>query len=371
MRSTDNSTENDGPDPTRQPIHTRSLEIEMRRGKAGKLRLSGTICDLRKQGFLPTGGDLQTSGVIHDMGIQATVDRRSRVLEAIESNQIVVAYEASEATGGESCRDIAWRLRELKGKCLDANFVKKLGLEFGGPLGCSHLLALAQMLPSTLERALAWEDQISGSDGEPRGENEQIFKRSIILDGYEYYDRREIEIVVQLNDVHTNPLLEVEQPLDRFAKQFEVQLWTRINLRDLNFTSMIARERGRDPTTLKRGGWRDVSANLEPLQGQRTLGGLARRVLDLFGENSAAQPLRDTLLAIAPGMIQCMAVSAFHMVEGSAEENAEGPSILQVGGLPDSCYIWRTGGPGQRRRTARWPENGEHKQSETEKDGDE
>ena len=42
---------------------------------------------------------------------------------------------------------------------------------------------------------------------------------------------------------------------------------------------------------------------------------------------------------------------AHRMVEGGGGLG-DGPSILQLGGLPDSCYIWRADGPGLRMRDA-------------------
>ena len=63
----------------------------------------------------------------------------------------------------------------------------------------------------------------------------------------------------------------------------------------------------------------------------------------------------DALLNIAPGLIQCMAAMAHRLVEGrgSGEPDAhDQPMILQLGGLSDSCYIWRAGGPGNRLRGA-------------------
>ena len=85
-----------------QPVHTRVAEIELFAAEAGKLRVRGSIIDLRKHGFIPTGGRLQTSGVIHQMGIEAVVDSTSRVIESLASSQPVVAFEASKMSDGES-----------------------------------------------------------------------------------------------------------------------------------------------------------------------------------------------------------------------------------------------------------------------------
>ena len=188
-----------------QPVHGRSLEIEVLRHDPDRVRVKGAIVDLRKQGFVPTGGDLQTSGIIHHMLLDAIVRRSDLMLESLEPLQPVVAYEPSEATGGESCRDIAWRIPELAGRPLDASFSKWLSAGFGGPLGCSHLLALAHVLAATTPYALALDkDRFSGEDAE-REDGERLFKRSLVLDGFEFSDSGRLQIIAQLNDVHTRP----------------------------------------------------------------------------------------------------------------------------------------------------------------------
>ena len=50
-----------------QPVHGRSLEIEIFEHGPDRVKVKGVIVDLRKQGFVPTGGDLQASGIIHHM----------------------------------------------------------------------------------------------------------------------------------------------------------------------------------------------------------------------------------------------------------------------------------------------------------------
>ena len=105
-----------------QPVHGRSLEIEIFEHGPDRVKVKGVIVDLRKQGFVPTGGDLQASGIIHHMLLDAVVRRSDLMLESLEPRQPIVAYEPSEATGGESCRDIAWRIPELAGQPLDAGF---------------------------------------------------------------------------------------------------------------------------------------------------------------------------------------------------------------------------------------------------------
>ena len=332
-----------------QPVHTRVTEIELFQGEAGKLRVRGTIIDLRKHGFVPTGGRLQTSGVIHQMGIEAVVDAESRVIESVESSQPVVAFEASKMTDGESCRDIAGRLGGIVGATLDVDFPRSLSACFGGPLGCSHLLTLAQFIGSTVPRALAWEEEYLGRGREERRPGESLFKRSILLDGLEIGGGPELDVAVQLNDVLSLPSAQVVTPLDRFLRQHEVRLLGRVELKNMQFASIRGDERERSVENLAEAPWRSLEQALASLVGHSALRGLAGIVMKNYGADFPATPLRDALLFIAPGIIQCLAVNAQRMVEAS-RDSGRTPAIAQLGGMPDSCYIWRAGGPGQRSR---------------------
>jgi hypothetical protein len=334
---------------TGHPVHTRSLEVEVDQAEDGRIRAGARILDLRKHGFVPTGGDLQTSGFIHNMMLDAWVDQETRVLEVLEPTQPVVAFEASPRTGGESCRDTAHHLRDLAGERLDADFAKKLSGRFGGPLGCSHLLTLAQLLASTLRLALDLEAPVAA--GYPRREpGERIFKRSLIIDGLEQDDGARMAMTVQQNDVHTTPYSAVASPLDRFRAQHEVRLIAHVDMRTLTFADITGEERVRDRAGLTGQAWESRAELLAPWAGRPALHGLAVSLLKELGGDPRQAALLDALLNVGPGLIQCMAALAHRIVEnGQARDSgaSAAPSILQLGGQPDSCYIWRAGGPGQ------------------------
>jgi hypothetical protein len=333
------------------PVHTRSLEVEIEQAEDGRIRAGGRILDLRKHGFVPTGGDLQMSGFIHNMMLDAWVDPETRVLEILEPTQPVVAFEASAHTGGESCRDIAHHLRDLAGERLDDGFAKKLSGVFGGPLGCSHLLTLAQLLASTLRAVLDLEAVVARHH--VRDPGERIFKRSLVLDGLEQDDGARMAITVQQNDVHTTPFSQVTSPLDRFRHQHEVRVLAHVDMQTMTFVDITGDERTRDRVGLAGMSWQSRAEVLSPLVGQPALHGLGRSLLERFGGDSARPELLDAMLNLAPGLIQCMAAMAHRIVENrqkGAPDTPGGPSILQLGGLPDSCYLWRAGGPAQRQR---------------------
>src|SRR5262249_2946391 len=137
------------------PIHTRALSVVLVARADGRLDVHGTVLDLRKRGFVPVGGDLQGSGIIHDMRLAGIVDPAAAVLVEIAAEQRSVAFEPSATTGGESCRDPIERVRALGGARLDGSWGRRLGAEIGGPRGCSHLLTLGHLVGSTAAWMLA------------------------------------------------------------------------------------------------------------------------------------------------------------------------------------------------------------------------
>jgi len=342
----------DGPGSFRvegSPIHTRALEIEVSQADDGRLRATGVILDLRKFGFVPTGGELQTSGFIHHMSLDARIDPSTSILESIEPAQAVVAFEAGPRTGGESCRDSIGRLRGLAGTRLDEAFSKTLAATYGGALGCSHLLTLAHLLAATVPKAIAWENAARAARPAVRERGERILKRSLVLDGFDLDDGAALDVAMQLNDVFTAPFSLVGSPLDRFGRQHEVRVLARVDMKDVTLASIRGQERERAGVPIAAGGWLSRDAVLAPLVGGPAIYGLGRNVRAHLGAGPAHATLRDTLQHFAPGLIQCLAAFAHRMVEGGGGVGEE-PSILQLGGLPDSCYIWREGGPGMRMR---------------------
>ncbi|MEE3328556.1 MAG: DUF2889 domain-containing protein [Myxococcota bacterium] len=331
-----------------QPVHGRSLEIEIFNHGPDRVKVKGVIVDLRKQGFVPTGGDLQASGIIHHMLLDAVVRRSDLMLESLEPLQPIVAYEPSEATGGESCRDIAWRIPELVGRPLDTAFAKWLQAGFGGPLGCSHLLALAHLLGSTTPQALSRDAELFPADEHARGEGERIFKRSLVLDGFELIETGRLQIMALLNDIYTRPQEEAHDLLDRLAFQRELRFWGEIGMPSMSFDVLESEQRKR--SSLTAADWEDLSPLLSPLLGVGAMQGLSHRVLDLFSERPDMQPLQDILLSVGPALIQCLGSMAGRMAENQPGQAAA--PISALGGMNNSCYLWRVGGPGLRHRDA-------------------
>ena len=332
------------------PLHTRTLTVEAFRAEGGRVRLDGVILDLRKCGFVPTGGELQTAGFIHHMQLSFEVDAASARIERVSTAQPTVAFEATPFSGGDSCRDPAPRLSALVGERLDAGFVRRLGGVFGGALGCSHLLTLAQLVAASAPRFLAPERKLAA-----HAVGDRIGKRSLFLDGFE---RREggLEIALQLSEFLTRPGSEVRYPLDRLERQHELRLLAQIDREVSRIEALDAVERQRDASTLSSAAWSSRSAAVAGLVGAPALRGLAGRVLAQLPDDEANAPLRDALLNLAPGIIQCLAALSQRLLAqfsaGNITASGSIPRELSVGGYPDSCYMWRSDGPLARSRAA-------------------
>lgn len=320
------------------PVHTRTLVVSLVQQGPGRVLASGAIIDLRKRGLVPMASDLQTAGVIHDMRVRAEIALAPARIAAISVEQPHVAFEPSLATGGESCRDPGPRIAALVGTPLDGDSPRRLGAALGGPLGCSHVLTLAQLLVSTAQVGLALERERHGGAERPAGQ--RIFHRSLSLDGL--LGRDGLDLVVQLADVHFAPvaLRADTDPLDRFAGRLEIRALAQVDPDAMVLRALRAAERdgGREAFY---GAWRDRSAALADLAGESALTGMAARLFARLGEHKSDRPLLDALLNLAPMVIQ--SVPAL-MERWQSRPDAPRTAMTAVGGMADSCYMWRIGG---------------------------
>ena len=185
------------------PAHTRTLVVSLAKLADDRALASGAIVDVRKRGLVPMASDLQTAGVIHDMRVRAEIALAPDRIAAIRVEQANVAFEPSLATGGECCRDPGPRIAALIDTPLDGDSTRRLGAALGGPLGCSHVLTLAQLLLSTAQTALALEREVHGGAARPAGQ--RIFHRSLSIDGV--LGRDGLHLALQQADVHFVPLV--------------------------------------------------------------------------------------------------------------------------------------------------------------------
>jgi hypothetical protein len=338
--------------PAGHPLHTRSLALDAFQEDAQRLRVEGTILDLRKCGFVPTGGEVQSAGFIHHMHWRCAIDAGGRI-ERLEIAQPIVAMERSPATGGECCRDPAPRLQAIVGSAFDDGFGKRLAGVFGGPLGCSHLLTLGQALGAFVPRVLA----NPGRAPEARAAGERVAKQSLVIDGFERPEGG-LAIAIQASEYDLAPRARTEDFLARAAHVREARVLGEVALADLRLAAISAAVRERTPATLSDAAWRDLDAVVAPLAGGPALRGMAARIrarLDGLPASHIHALLAEALLNFAPALIQCMPALTHRMPAMYASRAANAPAARPAamsGGLTDSCYMWRTGSPANGSRIA-------------------
>ena len=328
------------------PLHTRALSVVLTARADRKLDVHGTVLDLRKRGFVPVAGDLQGAGIIHDMRLAGMIDPGSATLETLAAEQRSVAFEPSAVTAGESCRDPIDRIAALAGTRLDDGWGRRLGDAIGGPRGCSHLLTLGHLLGSSAAWALARERALHGArPARPAGQ--RVFQRAVVIDGHETAPAR-VLLAAQTSDLHFVPVGTLVRPMDRFAEQLEVRLVAEVEFPHLTVGRLEAAERRRGAADLEGAAWRDRSAAIAWLIGHRLGAGVTAELLARLGGAPDDRPLLDTVLMLAPTLVQCAAA----MSEAWPLAFRADPSVVAMGGLTDSCYMWRRDGALDRARVA-------------------
>jgi hypothetical protein len=74
------------------------------------------------------------------------------------------------------------------------------------------------------------------------------------------------------------------------------------------------------------------------------MGGVARAVIERFGDAPADAPLRDALLNLSPTVVQCIPAIAERWNVAERLPGISRPGMMASGGMLDSCYMWRRGG---------------------------
>jgi hypothetical protein len=126
--------------------------------------------------------------------------------------------------------------------------------------------------------------------------------------------------------------------MDRFAAQTEIHAHAAVS-KDLVLRELRVDERRRSGTDLTQATWRDRSDTVAPLVGQSLRAGISGAILRHFAPLPDDAPLRDALLQLAPTLIQCFAALDLWSMLSSG-----GGTMAEIGGLPDSCWMWRQGG---------------------------
>jgi len=315
------------------PLHTRVLSVTLVEGEAGRVTAHGAVYDLRKRGFVPVGGDLQPSGPVHHMELDAVIERATRVVEQIAVRQPTVAFEPSIASRGESCRDPAGNIHGLVGARVDDGWTARLSSEIGGPRGCSHVLTLAHLLGATAAWGLERDAQLVDR---PRPAGQRILRRDVVVDGAEI-EPGHLELARQLTEVHYRPVAVPSPAMDRFAGEIEVRALAGIDVKRYAPGDGPIGGRRRTPADIATAGWHERPDVVERLNGLSLARGVSRALLDLFGARPDDRPLLDLLLMLSPALIQVFAA----VIDSWPAVAAKEQWVIGTGGRVDSCWMWR------------------------------
>lgn len=324
------------------PLHTRALAVTVRQRDAEHVDVASYVLDLRKRGFVPVGGDLQSSGIIHHMEIRMTVRVADRQVVAIEAAQPTVAFEASAVSGGESCRDPIDAIGGLAGTRLGEEWTARVGDALGGPRACYHVFTLAHFVGSSVERALD-RDAALGIAGRPAGQ--RLLRRDVIVDGVQRADRG-IGLALQLIDLHTTTAEGTTLAMDRFGECLEIRGTLALDRMTGVIDAPAFAERRRTAATVASAAWLERPDVVERLRGVALLAGATRALGAAFPPGGDDGPLRDALLMLAPALIQVFAAITDDWSRLAQDEGW----LVGMGGRPDSCWMWRRGGALERTR---------------------
>jgi hypothetical protein len=328
------------------PLHSRALAVGLVHEADGRLALDSYLLDLRKRGFVPVGGDLQGPGIVHHMCVRGAVDPASLRIDRIRAEQPSVAFEANALTRGESCRDPIERITALAGTLLDGDYSTRLSAAIGGMRGCSHVLTLAHLVGSTVPWAVAADRSRHGT-APVRATGERVFRRDIVLDGTEGGDGT-VGLSVQLSDLLWTPAPPITSPMQRFGAHHEIRLDLSVDVKTFSLAAIAGAQRRRTTDNLTTAPWEDLGPLVHDLVGMSVLHGVSAQLRQRFAPHATERPLLDALLMVAPTLIQCAAARS----EAWAALTKNTTSLVGMGGIPDSCYMWRRDGAlHQSRRT--------------------
>jgi hypothetical protein len=198
------------------------------------------------------------------------------------------------------------------------------------------VLTLSHLVGTTLSDLVASEGCPPATRRRP---SERIFARSLSFDGSLRNDA-ELEIAIQLTDLHFAPATAIARPMERFAKQIEVRAAATVGLGDLALRGFEVAQRQRTLAELESAGWVSLADEISPFVGRPVARGMRQRVLERFAGMAEGAPVVALLLNLAPAVFQCLA----SLSESWPALAARDSSLVFSGGLADSCYMWRREG---------------------------
>jgi hypothetical protein len=294
------------------PIHERTIEVDVGPEADGRREVRGRVQDRRHQGHTYTGSMVIGPGVVHDMSARLVLDLRAGSVESASGTMDRAAFDGSAETGFESCRDILPNVADLAGIAIDERLPDAIRRAIGRERGCYHLTTLCLAMAPVVLRA----------------------RRGPLPPGDAA--KREIRLLA----THAEPDV-------RFSGTLVDRLGSAAHRAGLAFTVVLGSLALHDveaysaPDLTRH---REVEATL---CGMPLVGGFARAVRKALTSIDGASELVDLALNLNAIFTQGMVLAPTVEVAAPADEQA--PTSRALG----TCYMWRSGGAAERLPTGR------------------
>ncbi len=328
-------------------LHERTLAIETRPISAQRLAVHAELRDVRHVDMPSYLGVTHPAGVVHHMMLDLELDDALVVVDA-RARMEKAPFSPSEKTWGEGCRDILPTYRQLVGTKIDAAYAGSVLGMVGGPLGCFHILSLAQCVPFAVRTATS--RLCAGALRVPRGSADEVRNSCAEWrDGSPHWKaveesagagftefRREIRVAARADE--SLRLGMTAELSDRGPAAAAVQASLTFWLRLPGFTILESE------ASLSGGpfpGCAATTAGAPRLQGLAIAKGFTAAALERIGGAAGCAHLTALVVALTPVIPQASGALAGFLKLSPEQKLRNRASSPQV----DSCHMWRADGP--------------------------
>jgi hypothetical protein len=328
-------------------LHERTVAIDARPTSGDRLEVRAELCDVRKVDMGETLGRRRPAGVVHHMILEAVLDEEL-VVRSIDARMETIPFEPSERTGGEGCRHILPNYQHLLGMRIDAGYAAHVNEMVGGPLGCFHILSMAQCLPLVVRAAsgrLCGGARLAPSSGRStvRDSCSQWTAdsahwnevREVPGAGFRELHRR-IRIVASVDD--RKRLGMAAELTDRLEETPELRAALTLWLEAPRFAILEAHA-GLTGTPFA--GCPAALGGVPRLEGLAIAKGFTGAALERIAGPAGCAHLAALVIAVTPVVPQASGAMAVFLRQSPQERlgnRAGGPQV-------DSCHMWRADGP--------------------------
>ena len=328
-------------------LHERTVAIDARPISGDRLEIRAELRDVRKIDLGVTLGRRRPAGVVHHMILDAVIDE-DLIVRAIDTRMETIPFEPSERTWGEGCRHILPNYQHLLGTRMDGGYAAHVNETVGGPLGCFHILSMAQCLPLAVRAASG--RLCGGARRVPSSARAMVRDscsqwtadspywrevREVTGAGFREL-RRRIRIGASVDD--RNRLGMAAELTDQLADTPELRAALTLWLESPRFAILEARA---DLAGTPFAGCPVTLQGVPRLEGLAIAKGFTGAALGRVAGPAGCAHLAALVIALTPVVPQAsgaMAALLGHSPQARLGNRAGGPQV-------DSCHMWRADGP--------------------------